>query len=163
MPGTQNCEARRGVVVGAIAPQPPKPVLPNLEEVLSLRVRQLRLEAGWSQDQLSGKAMVWGLRWTRTTVADIEARRRRVSLKEFFVLSHIFRTPMLDVSTLLARVSSFIDVQFVNAQEDLQARDRALAVIGLTYEQLKEQAATNDFVSERARALWDAFGELTPV
>lgn len=54
------------------------------------------------------------------------------------------------------------DIEFVTVAEDEEARDRALAEIGLSYDQLKEQAEADAFVSERARALWDAFGELSP-
>lgn len=54
------------------------------------------------------------------------------------------------------------DVQFVTSEQDLAARDEALAQLGLTWEALKEQARTGNFSSERARAVWDAFGELTP-
>lgn len=54
------------------------------------------------------------------------------------------------------------DVVFVTKEEDLAARNEALAELNLTWEELQEQAATGDFVSERARAVWDAFGELAP-
>ena len=54
------------------------------------------------------------------------------------------------------------DVEFVTSEQDLKAREEALAQINLTWEALKEQARTGAFSSERARAVWDAFGELTP-
>lgn len=52
------------------------------------------------------------------------------------------------------------DVVFVTPEEDLSARDEALEELGLTWEALKEQARTGQFTSERAREVWDAFGEL---
>lgn len=54
------------------------------------------------------------------------------------------------------------DVVFVTPEEDLQARDEALRELSLTWEALREQARTGVFIPERAREVWDAFGELTP-
>lgn len=54
------------------------------------------------------------------------------------------------------------DVVFVTREEDLAARDEALAELNLTWEELQKQANSGEFVSERARAVWDAFGELAP-
>lgn len=51
------------------------------------------------------------------------------------------------------------DIIFVSAEEDQAARDAALKELGLSFEELVEQARTGQFKSERARMLWDAFGE----
>lgn len=83
-------------------------------------------------------------------------------------LSHITRRKRIEAplgrdrrATLRRGVSmTDQDIIFVSSEDDLAARDAALAEIGLTYEELREQARSGQFTTERARALWDAFGEL---
>jgi hypothetical protein len=45
-----------------------------------------------------------------------------------------------------------------SAQEWERARDAALAEVGLTYDELAEQARTRNFQSARALSLWVTFG-----
>jgi transcriptional regulator with XRE-family HTH domain len=63
---------------------------PSLPQAIGARLRALRTERGLRQDQVAGYARVWGLDWTQSTVAAIEAGDRPLSLEEFFALTLIY-------------------------------------------------------------------------
>lgn len=50
----------------------------------------------------------------------------------------------------------FVSLQIVCAPHMEEAIENSLKALGLTYDELAAQAETEDFVSERARILWDA-------
>jgi transcriptional regulator with XRE-family HTH domain len=58
----------------------------GLQDVLARALRRIREERGWSQDELTRRAGRLGLRWSRVTLADIEAGRRDVTVEEFCLL-----------------------------------------------------------------------------
>jgi transcriptional regulator with XRE-family HTH domain len=70
---------------------------PGLNELLvgpGGRIRHLRQQRGWSQDDLAYRAREAGLSWNRSAIAAIEVGRRDIALEEFFVLPAIFEQPM---------------------------------------------------------------------
>jgi hypothetical protein len=48
---------------------------------------------------------------------------------------------------------------YMSRKEYEEARSRALADLGMTYEELADEARRRDFSSGRARALWVMIGE----
>ncbi len=63
----------------------PKP----LNRLLQERVRAVRIERGWLQEELALRARAWGLPWTAGTVAQLENGRRVVAVEEFVVLGRL--------------------------------------------------------------------------
>lgn len=64
---------------------------PSLSQAIGARLRALRTEHGLRQEQVAAYARVWGLDWTRSTVAAIEAGDRALSLEEFFALPLVYK------------------------------------------------------------------------
>lgn len=56
------------------------------KDALRLRLREVRLEKGWTQEQLAIRAQERGIPWSRDTVKNVEEGAREVSLEEFFPL-----------------------------------------------------------------------------
>lgn len=57
-----------------------------LRDALRYRLREVRLEKGWTQEQLAIRAQEQGIQWNRDTIKNIEEGAREVSLEEFFPL-----------------------------------------------------------------------------
>jgi transcriptional regulator with XRE-family HTH domain len=74
--------------VAFFVPSPP-PV--PLAEALRRRIRELRQERGWTQDELGGWASAHGLAWTRDTASHVEDGSRAVSFEEVLVLLRVFK------------------------------------------------------------------------
>lgn len=80
------------------------PVMPSDEtaswaDVLRDRVRTLRNLADWTQAQLAEAMIVLGFDWKRSTVAEIETGKRRVSLEEAIGLAVLFGVPVYRLMT----------------------------------------------------------------
>lgn len=63
---------------------------PSLMQAIGARLRALRTERDLRQEDIANYARVWGLDWTRSTVAAIEAGDRELSLDEFFALPLVY-------------------------------------------------------------------------
>lgn len=61
----------------------------TLASVIGEQLRALRERYGKRQDEIAGEARQLGFRWTRATVAAIEAGNRRLSIEEFLFLPYI--------------------------------------------------------------------------
>jgi transcriptional regulator with XRE-family HTH domain len=74
-----------------------------LDNVIAARVREHRVGVGGlTQDQLAFRMQACGFGWSRVTVTEIEAGRRRVTVGELVGLSLIFGCP---VSSIVTRAS----------------------------------------------------------
>ena len=70
----------------------------TFDEVLGQRLAEMRLREGWSKAHVADRARRWGgLRWTRLTVAQIEAGERRVTAAELLTLPLIFKLNLNDI------------------------------------------------------------------
>jgi len=69
-----------------------------LEDFLAERVREVRSSKGWTQDELARRARDLGLsEWTRSVVAAIEHRNRRLSLGEAVTLAALLEVSLPDL------------------------------------------------------------------
>jgi transcriptional regulator with XRE-family HTH domain len=66
-----------------------------LAAVIAGNVSRFRSEKQWTQQRLAEYAIRVGLSWSRVTVAEVEAGRRKVGLDEILVLALIFGRPLL--------------------------------------------------------------------
>ncbi|MEV6907991.1 helix-turn-helix transcriptional regulator [Amycolatopsis sp. NPDC051071] len=64
------------------------------EEVLSSKIRQLRTDRGWSQEDLANHLERVGFKMHQTTIAKLESGKRPIRASEVFALSYVFRIPM---------------------------------------------------------------------
>jgi transcriptional regulator with XRE-family HTH domain len=62
----------------------------KLEQAIRDRMRKLRIEHGWTQEDLAGRMQVWGFEWTHDTVKNLEVGTRRLSIEEFFGTVRLF-------------------------------------------------------------------------
>jgi transcriptional regulator with XRE-family HTH domain len=78
----------------AYFPNPPKPEPVTLDEAVAVRMRALRRERDWSQEEVARRAALFGAAWDRSVVANLERgpHARRLEIAELFVLLHVFRT-----------------------------------------------------------------------
>lgn len=74
-----------------------RPPTHPLSALVGGRVRKLREERGWTQDQLAGHLRMIGLNWPRSTVAKLERGERAVSLEELLLVAMIFDLPIADL------------------------------------------------------------------
>jgi len=72
--------------------------------VVGERLRALRTEHGWQQDDIADAARRQGLRWTQATVAAIESGRRELAVGELLILPWVLATHPLGVDV------SFVDL-----------------------------------------------------
>ncbi|MEV6646027.1 helix-turn-helix transcriptional regulator [Amycolatopsis sp. NPDC051371] len=66
----------------------------EFEEVLSGKIRQLRIDRGWSQEDLAEQLEEIGFKMHQTTIAKLESGKRPIRVSEVFALAFIFRLPM---------------------------------------------------------------------
>ena len=67
----------------------------TIPETISISIRRLRKERGWTQQRLANEMKAIGLPWARITVAESEARgRRRVTPEELLALALVFGVPI---------------------------------------------------------------------
>jgi transcriptional regulator with XRE-family HTH domain len=67
--------------------------------VMGARIRALREQHGKRQDDLAATARHVGLRWSRATIATIEAGRRQLSVGEFLLLPYVLGQSRISVDT----------------------------------------------------------------
>ncbi len=70
---------------------PDQAAKPSLSRVVGERMRAVREERGWRQDEVAARARDFGLRWTRATVASVETGRREVTIGELLLLPDLLR------------------------------------------------------------------------
>lgn len=70
---------------------------PSLDEVLRARVKAIREELDWRQDDLARVMREVGLRWTRAMVAAFETGKRRLRLGELVALAVVLERPLQDL------------------------------------------------------------------
>ena len=68
--------------------------MPNVQNLIGPRVRDLRMETGLSQDELAAKLQLEGWDLSRAGVSKIESRLRRVNDAEVLMLSKVLRCPL---------------------------------------------------------------------
>jgi transcriptional regulator with XRE-family HTH domain len=66
-----------------------KPPTVTVDAAIGRKVKILRVSAGIRQELLALVAQQWGLRWTRSAVAMLEAGRRRLTVGELLLLPHV--------------------------------------------------------------------------
>ena len=64
------------------------------ERAFGEKIRQMRVERGWSQDDLAEKMAGLGFNMHQTTIAKIEGAKRPLRVAELFALSTIVRVPV---------------------------------------------------------------------
>lgn len=65
---------------------PPNQETVDLEDLIAARIRDLRVERGWTQDDLARRVREIGLPWNRAVVAAVETQTRRLGFGELTAL-----------------------------------------------------------------------------
>jgi hypothetical protein len=76
---------------------PEQPESRHIQDALAQHIREHRNDRLWRQEDLAMKMMLLGFPWNRMTVAEIETRRRRVSLEEWLALAVIFEVAAIEL------------------------------------------------------------------
>ena len=66
-------------------------------EIIAGNVRRLRLEAGWTQQQIADAMAVIGFGWGRETSVEVERTGRKMQLEEVVGIAALFGVPVLDI------------------------------------------------------------------
>ncbi len=70
----------------------------TVEDFLADQIREIRAQRGWTQDELARRARELGLtEWTRSVVAALEHRNRRLSVGELVVVGAILEMSLPDL------------------------------------------------------------------
>lgn len=91
---TAQTEAPLGVDVGDGVPIHPVETYKDFERAVALKVRQLRQERAWSQDDLAERMTRLGFPMRQTTVAKLEGTRRPIRAAEVYALAAAFGLPL---------------------------------------------------------------------
>lgn len=123
------------------------------ETVIAMKIKQLRQERGWSQDDLAERMTKLGFSMHQTTIAKLEAGRRPIRVAETFALAAAFS---LDPMALWYLPVKEEPRTFASMREDLKKVDDAIAEAeaGMEY-QVKQYA----FWQERRTRLAAAMNE----
>lgn len=70
---------------------------PKLGQVVGTNLERIRVENGWSQDDVAASGWRVGLPWSRSTIAAIEAGRRSIELGEVVLLALALYTAVTDL------------------------------------------------------------------
>jgi transcriptional regulator with XRE-family HTH domain len=69
----------------------------SFTEIVAENLRNLRLEAGWTQQQLADSMAAIGLTWVRETVVEVERTGRKMQLEEVVGVAGLFGVPVLEL------------------------------------------------------------------
>lgn len=126
------------------------------EAQVGQRVRRLREQRGWSQEEVGRQLARWGFKMHQTTVAKLENGARPIRLNEVAALARLFAVSMADL---------WDDEAVSDEQQILEARLTDLQA-QLRYAQQAEAVAARSHADARARLeavqseLTTAMGEL---
>ena len=158
----------------------PKKKPPTLSETISVNVREARLLAQMSQEEVAQGMKGLGFKWTRMTVTEVEGagRGRQVSIEEWLGLAEVFRLAAFQLllpqeeSTEVTIASEFsmehnvslfaaiVDEQMINRiaknSTDLAWKISARVVRKAIAGPLKAMAQRYQAVSQQAQELADA-------
>ncbi len=66
-------------------------------EIIAENIRNLRLEAGWTQQQLADAMTAIGFTWARETAVEVERTGRKVQLEEVVGIAALFGIPIMEL------------------------------------------------------------------
>lgn len=69
----------------------------NAESTFAMRIRQHRLERGWSQAELASRMSKLSGAWDQATIARIEKGARRIQLNDAFLMAAMFGKQVEDL------------------------------------------------------------------
>ena len=144
-----------------------------LRDALRHRLREVRLEKRWTQEQFAIRAQEQGIPWNRDTVKNVEEGAREVSLGEFFPLLPLLGMSLEELlpggtgATLRRQLDGHRDAVVSPATVQLRgtipvavtatatvrlAEQKAAASLGITptqVQELAERAWNRDLTTER--------------
>ena len=71
------------------------PGMASFWQIIGANLKDMRVEAGWSQERLAEAVAREGFPWKRITCAEVEAGTRRLSLEELLTLAALFAEPLV--------------------------------------------------------------------
>ena len=77
--------------------QPADPGVPTPEQLAGRHLRLLRLQRGWSQQDVMERMRPYGYQWSHATVTRLEAATRPLRLNELADLALVFEVPLREL------------------------------------------------------------------
>jgi transcriptional regulator with XRE-family HTH domain len=127
--------ARRHALEEAATVPPDKAEIITVQSAVGRRLRELREESGWTQQELAADMLAIGIEWQRETVAEVErGERRRLSWDEMLGLLVLFDLPLSEVVALVGPERIEMNGQLIGPNElrDLIHSGRAGQASSLT-------------------------------
>lgn len=105
------------------------PGTPTLQEILTQRLKEVRIERGLRQDDLARRMGSYGFNWSAATVAALETNRRNLSLEETLILPYVLH---VDLAQLMD--APFAEKVVINDRGAIRLEALRGAVLGLTFQ-----------------------------
>jgi transcriptional regulator with XRE-family HTH domain len=142
------------------------PLADELDEALAKRIRELRTEAGLTQQQLAERMTLAGSKMHQTTIAKIEAGERPVVVGEAVLLAALLNASLDDLIAVAGATDKSSNAMRRAARE-LEARNAVRALerevekrrVELTMAQLALQSAEERLIAAEANLAKLAFGD----
>lgn len=131
------------------------------EKVIAEKVRQLRTERGWSQDDLARRMEDMGWPMHQTTVAKLEAAKRPIRAAEVYALAMVFGLPIQALWYLPVPGEPWpierMREEFQRIQDRIAATEGALkAMYGIYADQQTERIRLARVLDDAAKAAPDS-------
>jgi transcriptional regulator with XRE-family HTH domain len=137
------------------------------EKVIAQKIRQLRIERGWSQEDLAERMTRYGWPMHQTTIAKLEAGKRPIRAGEVFALTLVFGLPPLALWHLPVpgepQALAAMRQQLVDTDEQVAELGRILHTMTTTYahamaRRMHTAEALNEAAKRSSRGELEALG-----
>jgi len=115
-------------------PQPADPAVPTPEQLAGRRLRLLRQQRGWSQQDVMERMRAYGYDWSHATVTRLEAATRPLRLNELADLALAFEVSLGELLGLVGEQSL--------ERSDPDAVEQELSQLAATHVQLEQRLST---------------------
>lgn len=125
------------------------------------KVRQLRVDRGWSQAMLAERMTASGMEWHQTTVAKAESAERALRYNEIVVLADALGVMVEDLLGLETPVASLrvLDLK-ARLERLLREESEVVAALVETKKELDALALTRTNLEDRRRELMEILPEM---
>lgn len=127
----------------------------EIDAIVGMNVKRLRQANKWSQDELARRVRSWGLRWSSSVIAGIEAGTKTLDLSEVLLLALVFERGVPEL--LAGPGAAYIGgarLSLTEARDLLTPRPKFRRRGGLTYKERAAVVAEMDEALSEARRRW---------
>jgi transcriptional regulator with XRE-family HTH domain len=117
--------------------RPADPDVPTPEQLAGRKLRLLRQQRGWSQQDVMERMRAYGYRWSHATVTRLEAATRPIRLNELADLAALYGVPVVQLLE-------------AGAPDDLDALEREIEELAAKRRAVREHLDRQEALAEEA-------------